>query len=100
MDFHTSLFDAPAPKGVEEVNTLVTRWLTDALGRWCAGQIQAGDGAIVDWMLAKKLIANHATQGSRLESLVEEYRRVERSIPFPRSVNSMDERLWRNPVCT
>jgi hypothetical protein len=92
MDFHSSLFDAPAPKGNEELNTLVTRWLTEALERWCDGQIQVGDGAIVDWMLTKKLIANHATQGSRLESLVEEYRHVERSIPFPRSVNSMDER--------
>jgi hypothetical protein len=92
MDFHSKLLDGPAPKSIEDADALVTRWMTEAVKRWCDGPMQPGDGAIVDWMLAKKLLPNQAIPGSRLASLVEEYRRIERTIPFPRSVNSMDER--------
>jgi hypothetical protein len=92
MDFHSTLLVGPAPTSIEDANSLVTRWLTEALKRWCDGSMQSGDGSIVDWMLAKKLLPNQAAPGSRLASLVQEYRSIEHTIPFPRSVNSMDER--------
>jgi len=92
MDFHSTLLVGPAPTSIEDANSLVTRWLTEALKRWCDGSMQPGDGSIVDWMLVKKLLPNQAPPGSRLASLVEEYRSIEKTIPFPRSVNSMDER--------
>jgi hypothetical protein len=92
MDFHTNLLGRSVPKSAEDVDACVTQWLSEALARWCDGQIQPGDGAIVDWMIAKRMLPNQAAPGSRLASLVQTYRDIEQSIHFPRSVNSMDER--------
>jgi sugar lactone lactonase YvrE len=92
MDFHINLLDRPAPQNAEEADARVTQWLKEAVARWCDGSMQPGDGAIVDWMIAKKLLPNQASAGSRLASLVQTYRDIEQTIPYPRSVNSMDER--------
>lgn len=85
------LFDS-TPKSPDEAWGRIGDWLTGAVQRWSAGQPQAGDVRIVDWLLSKKLLPNRAEPGSALAGLLAEYRRVEQGIAFPRTVISMDER--------
>ena len=92
LDHYATLFAGSAPKSADEVNARVAAWMKGAVGRWCDGQLQSGDQLIVDWLLKKKLLPNQSAPGSPLASLVEEYRRIEQTIEFPRTVNSMDER--------
>ena len=92
LDSFVSLYDGDLPSTNEAVWGHVTRWANEAIQRWCAGQLQQGDRAILDWLLATKLLPNQPQVQSRLEALLAEYRTVEGAIPFPRTVNSMDER--------
>ena len=92
LDPFVSLYDGDAPATNEAVWGRFVRWANESVQRWCAGQLQPGDRAILDWLLAAKLLPNQPAAGSRLETLLAEYRAVEGAIPFPRTVNSMDER--------
>ncbi len=88
LDAFASLYDG----GGGEPWTRVCAWFAGAVQRWCDGKVALGDRAVLDWLLAKKLLPNTAPAGSKLAALLAEYRRVEAGIPFPRTVNSMDER--------
>ncbi len=92
LDHFTGLYEGDAPKSAEEAWQRIGGWFQGAVQRWCEGQPQAGDGRVVDWLLARKLLPNHADAGSPLAALLAEYRQVEKGIAFPRTVNSMDER--------
>jgi mono/diheme cytochrome c family protein len=92
LDVFTTLYTGPAPKTVEEANARLASWLTGAVQRWCEERTQPGDGPVLDWLLANQMLPNKAEAGSPLAALVSEYRRVEQTIAFPRTVNSMDER--------
>ncbi|MBU6179225.1 MAG: DUF1549 domain-containing protein, partial [Verrucomicrobia bacterium] len=70
----------------------VTAWLNAAVRRWCDCKPQAGDREVLEWLLANGLLPNQAAAGTPLAGLIAEYRRVESGIPFPRTVNGMDER--------
>ncbi|MFM8213246.1 MAG: PSD1 and planctomycete cytochrome C domain-containing protein, partial [Pirellula sp.] len=93
MDWFCTLFDGETPTSTEALDIRIGLWMRQALARWCDRCMHPGDSQIVDWMLSKKLLINQAAEGSRLSDLLSEYRRVEQSIDFPRSVNSMDERI-------
>ncbi|MEY5013855.1 MAG: hypothetical protein RIS92_213 [Verrucomicrobiota bacterium] len=67
-------------------------WLNGVATRWCAGTVEAGDVAVMQWMLGSGLLVNRAEPESVLGTLVTEYRRVEGEVQFPRAVVSMDER--------
>lgn len=92
LDAFATLYTGPAPKTVEEANARLAAWLAGAVQRWCEDHTQSGDGPVLDWLLANQMLPNKAEAGSPLAALVAEYRRVEQSIAFPRTVNSMDER--------
>ena len=92
LEAFAPLFDATAPQTAEAATARVSAWLTGAVHRWCDGVSQAGDVAVLDWLLTQKLLPNTADAGSPLAALVAEYRRVESGIAFPRTVNGMDER--------
>jgi hypothetical protein len=92
LDAFTTLYAGPAPKTVEEANARLATWLSGAVQRWCNNDVQAGDGPVLDWLLAHQLLPNKAEPGSPLAAHVAEYRQIEQSIAFPRTVNSMDER--------
>jgi hypothetical protein len=70
----------------------VTAWLNAAVRRWCDCKPRAGDREVLEWLLANGLLQNQAAAGTPLAGLIAEYRRVESGIPFPRTVNGMDER--------
>ena len=83
--------------GLYEANTAdpwkrIATWFNTAVTRWCNRQSRPGDREVLDWLLANTLLPNKAEAGSRLAQFVKEYRQVESSIAFPRTVNSMDER--------
>lgn len=92
LDGYTSLFSQSVPKSLDEANIRLALWMTGAIQRWCEDQLQAGDLALMEWLLTRQLLPNQTLPGSELSALVEEYRRVEQTIEFPRTVNSMDER--------
>ncbi|HND51915.1 MAG TPA: DUF1549 and DUF1553 domain-containing protein, partial [Pirellulaceae bacterium] len=84
--------EAAAPADADAVWRGVAEWLSGAVRRWCDEKPEAGDREVVDWLLAKKLLANQTPADSRLAKLVAEYRSTEATIAFPRTINSMDER--------
>jgi len=92
LDTFEWLYDGPAPKTLEEAQRRVTKWMSEAVIRWCDGKTRAGDQALLDWLLTKKLLPNLATPESKIAKLLDEYRRTEQRIAFPRTVNSLDER--------
>ncbi|MFN0125570.1 MAG: PSD1 and planctomycete cytochrome C domain-containing protein, partial [Verrucomicrobiales bacterium] len=58
-----TLYTGPAPKTVEEANTRLTAWLTGAVQRWCEERTQPGDGPVLDWLLAHRLLPNKFGSG-------------------------------------
>lgn len=91
LEHFAPLFEG-TPKTPDEAWARIGDWLTGAVQRWSEGKPQAGDVRVVDWLLTKKLLPNHAGKGSALAGLLAEYRRVEQGIAFPRTAMSMDER--------
>jgi hypothetical protein len=92
LDVFEGLYEGSAPKTAGEVEQRISAWFAQAVVRWCEGRSRPGDPALLDWLLANKLLPNSAAAGSSLARLLAEYRRVESGITFPRTVNSMDER--------
>ncbi len=70
----------------------IAAWFNAAVSRWCENKPRQGDREVLDWLLANALLPNKADPGSQLAQLIADYRRIESSIAFPRTVNSMDER--------
>jgi hypothetical protein len=70
----------------------IAAWFNAAVSRWCENKPRPGDREVLDWLLANALLPNKADPGSQLAQLIADYRRIESSIAFPRTVNSMDER--------
>jgi hypothetical protein len=89
QDAFIGLYDAP---GSPDSWQCIVAWFNSAVSRWCAGKSQPGDHLILDWLLTNGLLPNKADPGSKLATLVADYRRVEAGIDFPRTVNSMDQR--------
>jgi len=67
----------------------IAAWFNTIVQRWRAQQSQPGDSDVLNWLLANGLLPNQSPVGTQL---VADYRRIESSIAFPRTVNSMDER--------
>jgi hypothetical protein len=87
-----TLYAGEPPRSANEAWVHVSAWLHGAVSRWCRAEARPGDREILDWLLAQGLLPNKTAPQSKLASLVATYRGVESAIPFPRSVNSMDER--------
>jgi hypothetical protein len=92
FDAFAALYEGKAPATVDEAWARFSKWFSQAVDRWCCDELHPGDRELLDWLLAKGLLPNKATPGSKLAALVSEYRQVEGGIAFPRTVNSMDER--------
>lgn len=92
LDAFAGLDDGAVPKTPDEARQRVTLWMIEAVVRWCDGKTRAGDQTILDWLLTNGLLPNTAPTGSKLAKLLDEYRRTEQQIAFPRIVNGMDER--------
>jgi PAS domain-containing protein len=91
-----ALYDRPPPANLESLKGYLQHWLRDAIVRWADRKALSGDARILNWLLQQRVLANDfAELPSDLVALVDQYRAVEGTIEFPRSVNSMDERHLR-----
>lgn len=80
------------PSSESELQSRMNTWLEGPVRRWCSNQLQTGDVDLMNWLLANGLLSCRLADDPELKTLVEDYRRIESSMPFPRAVNSMDER--------
>jgi cytochrome c553 len=92
LDLYAGLWQQEAPETPEQVEQRIAAWFNSLIGRWSEGKLEPGEGRMLDWLLTSKLLPNDAPPESKLAELLAEYRRVEGSIEFPRTVNSLDER--------
>jgi len=87
-----SLFGVQPPKTARDAFRRIGTWLATAVGDWVGGRADGDDVQVLNWLLENGLLQNAAGSGSELATLLGSYRGIEQSIPFPRTVNSMDER--------
>ena len=87
-----SLFTDPAPTGAKETWRRVGGWLAASVSSCKAGPVGDDQVQLVNWLLGRRLLPNRLEDDAELAALVQQYREVEASLPFPRSCNSMDER--------
>ncbi len=71
----------------------IRQWFQSAVKRWCEGQTRPTDVALINFLLKFELLPNTIAQAPQLRAMVDRYRELENQIEFPRTVNSMDERL-------
>ncbi|MBK9169476.1 MAG: PSD1 domain-containing protein [Bryobacterales bacterium] len=84
----SGLFDGPAPATRREAAARVGRWLQASVERWAAGSATAEDVWLLNWMLERRLLPNRA-DAAPLRDAVAAYRRAERDLPVPETVNGM-----------
>ena len=92
LDHFAALYEGAAPQSEPEAAAKLQAWFAAAIQRWCAERSQDGDSSILNWLLSNGFLPNQPAEGSRLNALLADYRRVEATIPFPRTVTGMDER--------
>ena len=91
----TRLLGGEAPATTREAAQQIGKWLARAVSNWASGKADNDDVTVLNWLLKQGLLDNTAAPDSSLAELVDRYREVEKSLPFPRTVNSMDERARR-----
>src|SRR5262249_54200845 len=58
LDAFEGLYEGPAPKTAEQVQRRISDWFAQAVLRWCDDRTRPGDQAVLDWLLAHKLLPN------------------------------------------
>ena len=92
MTRFSPLFDGLPPKTARAAFRRIGAWLAMAVDDWAGGRPDGDDVQVLNWLLSHGLLQNVSAEGTALAALVENYRAAERAVPFPRTVNSMDER--------
>ena len=92
LNRYVSLFSGPAVASSADAWQRLRDWLVESITNWKRDTADDDDVAVLNGMIGQKLLTNTAAPGSKLAQLVDSYREVERLLPFPRTVNSMDER--------
>lgn len=87
----TNLF-RQAPASSREAWNAIGKWLVESVQRYGQHRADEGDVKLLNWLLDRELLPNSLSDDQRLSELVEEYRKLEQSLPYPRTANSMDER--------
>ena len=92
MPQFTGLFQGDAAAHQNEAWQRIGSWFAASVSRCASGTSTDSDVLLVNWLLQSKLLPNSLMGDADLASLVGEYRKVEASLPFPSTTNSMDER--------
>lgn len=92
LDHLRELYSGDTPSTPDATAQRIRHWLAAPVRRWCQDQTRPDDLPLLNWLLTKNLLPNKTKPGSRLAQLIAEYRRVESTISFPRTVTGMDER--------
>jgi len=88
----SKLFDGRGVRSAGDAYRRIGSWLSAAVVAWGEGRADGDDVLVLNWLLENGLLENSAVAESELSRLLESYRETEASVPFPRTVNSMDER--------
>lgn len=86
-----SLFSNATPADLEGVSESYARWFGAAVARWSEDRATRDDVTLVNFLLDNGLLTNEqqAAVNPEIAALVEQYRRVERTIETPCTVNGM-----------
>ena len=87
-----ALFAGETPSISQQAAQRIGEWCTTAVNNWANNKANTEDVKLLNWLISQGLLNNTASPDSSLSELVNRYREVENSLPFPRTVNSMDER--------
>jgi hypothetical protein len=92
LDGFATLYLGDPPQTRAEARRRIGDWLAGAVRRWADDTPQAGDVALINWLLAHDLLPNRIADDAALGRLVADYRAVEATLESARTVISMDER--------
>jgi hypothetical protein len=92
LDGFEMLYAGSPPQTNQEAKDRIVAWFASAIERFARGHSQQGDTKLLRWLIDHQLLANDLNQVPEVVPLLNEYRRIEKTIDYPRSVNSMDER--------
>ncbi len=92
LDAFAPLLAGQPPASVHEAWERVSDWFTATMNRWESNETTTSDVRLLNWLLAQERLPNRVTDSPSSASLVDEYRKVEARITFPRTVMSMEER--------
>lgn len=92
VEMYETLYTGALPQTEQEAKDRIIAWFSGAIERLVRGQSKQGDAKLLRWLIDRAILVNDLNEVPEIEPLVNEYRRIERSIDYPRSVNSMDER--------
>jgi hypothetical protein len=92
VDGFAPLLAAPGPADIAAGWQRLADWLTDPLQQWGRQPLSRFQTNQLNWLIARGWLPIGLDQSTELSELVAEYRRVEASIDFPRTANSMDGR--------
>jgi hypothetical protein len=86
-----SLFEGPAPRSRADVAGKYTSWFRAALERWRRDTATADDVRLINWLLDAGLLPNRSDDSAptRVRDLVAAYRRTERLVLDPETVNGL-----------
>ncbi|MBT4865635.1 MAG: DUF1553 domain-containing protein, partial [Planctomycetaceae bacterium] len=87
-----SLFNDAPPSNRRLAAKRIGTWCATAVNNWANNKANTEDVKLLNWLISQSLLNNTASPDSSLAKLVNRYREVEKKLPFPRTVNSMDER--------
>jgi hypothetical protein len=84
-----ALFSGPAPESLFEAAKRYASWWQAALGRWERDEAADEDVRLLNWLLDQGLLPNRAEMSPSVSDLVEAYRRTERDVLGPQTINGM-----------
>ncbi len=85
------LFEGAAPATLEEAAGRYSRWFQTALQAWATDRSTQDDVRLINWMTRGGVLTNRrdAALEPRITALVDRYRRVEKELAAPWTVNGM-----------
>jgi len=94
LEAFVSLYDTKPPASREEAIEWMAKWLADSVLAWADNRANAGDTAVVQWLMENGLLPRQTDASPRLATLVATYRKTEARIGNAAVVNSLDERAF------
>ena len=85
------LFAGPEPADAEGVWRAVASWLSAAVARFHEGKPRDGDADIVAWAHRSGILPDDRASLGEVAPLVDRYRAIEGTLPFPRTVTGLLE---------
>lgn len=92
LEYLSPLFDSQIPSSPTETRHRLLQWYRGVVDRFAKDQSLKGDAIVLQWLLEQNILPNDLRTYPSLTELVTQYRAIEKTIDFSRTVNSFDER--------